>query len=77
MVILAVQAVLLDAQTTMSLLGLTESQKNFAMFMMNKSDLIKTGNTSAPSAEQDNDDGREIVAGNMVKMLSKATHQQE
>ena len=77
MVILAVQAVLLDAQTTMSLLGLNESQKNFAMFMMNKSDLIKTGNASAPSAEQDNDDGREIVAGNMVKMLSKATHKQE
>lgn len=77
MVILAIQAVLLDAQMTMSLLGLTDTQKNFAMFLMNKNALSQVGNTNRDSEGEPGEEGRETVAGEMVKLLGKATRRQD
>jgi hypothetical protein len=74
MVLLAVQAILLDSQTTMSLLDLKESRKNFAMYLIDKNGLSNVGHGASGVA---GDAARDKVNGEMVKLLGKATRQQE
>jgi hypothetical protein len=66
--ILAIQAVILDSHATLGMLHLTEYQENLAVYLMEKNGL--RGDDLGHSAEQ-----REKVVGEMVGLLGKATRE--
>lgn len=72
--ILAIQAVMLDSQATMDMLNLTEYQKNLVVYLMEKNGLrVDANSRKGLDSVEAEEERKDRVVGEMVGVLEKVS----